>query len=98
MELGEAKESGWYLLFQLVGPEGCIYEYSKYNLTIQVPGDYPFRPPKIIFNTKIYHPVFASGYICSCNIYELGDGWSPAMTIAFILQKIIEMMKFPDLY
>jgi len=29
---------------------------GKYVFTIEVGADYPFTPPKVMCNTKIYHP------------------------------------------
>jgi len=51
----------------VVGPEGTPYEGGVFNVSITVPTEYPFRPPEVLFTTKIYHPNVKTdtGEICA---------------------------------
>jgi len=74
----------------ILGPEGSPYEGGIFYLQIQFPADYPFKPPKITFLTKIYHcNINSSGNIC---LDILKDQWSPALTINKVLLSICSLM------
>ena len=38
------------------GPEGTPYEGGKFKFDLKFPAEYPFKPPKINFSTKVLHP------------------------------------------
>ena len=60
----------------IMGPGDSPYQGGVFFLTIKFPTDYPFKPPKVQFNTKIYHPnINASGGIC---LDILKDQWCVA--------------------
>jgi len=78
----------------LLGPTGTPYEGGIFYLKIFFTPDYPFKPPKITFETKIYHPNINSvGAIC---LDILKDNWSPALNISKVLLSICSLLSDPN--
>ena len=42
------------------GPPGTPYEGGIYKIDVKIPSDYPFKPPIMKFDTKIWHPNVSS--------------------------------------
>lgn len=73
----------------IIGPEDTPYHGGVFFLTIHFPADYPFKPPKINFTTKIYHcNISGNGSIC---LDILKDKWSPALTVNKVLLSICSL-------
>lgn len=78
----------------ITGPKESPYEGGVFYLDIIFPSDYPFKPPKITFTTKIYHPnISSSGSIC---LDILKDQWSPALMISKVLLSISSLLCDPN--
>ena len=74
----------------IIGPEDTPYAGGVYSLNIHFPTDYPFKPPKIRFTTRIYHcNISNTGGIC---LDILKDKWSPALTISKVLLSISSLL------
>jgi len=78
----------------IYGSTGSVYEGGIFNLIIEFPTNYPFKPPKVKFTTKIYHPnINLAGGIC---LDILKDNWSPALTISKVLISICSLLTDPN--
>ena len=74
----------------IMGPEDSPYAGGIFFLNIHFPTDYPFKPPKCQFTTRIYHPnINSNGSIC---LDILKDQWSPALTIQKVLLSISSLL------
>merc|ERR1712183_874680 len=61
----------------ITGPEKSPYSGHVFKVCIKFPTDYPFKPPKVHMDTKIFHPnIDQNGQIC---LDILKDKWSPAL-------------------
>lgn len=49
-----------HLRGQFLGPPDTPYEGGKYSVDVVIPPDYPFRPPVMKFETKLWHPNVSS--------------------------------------
>lgn len=78
----------------LMGPSDSPYQGGVFFLDIHFPADYPFKPPKIHFTTRIYHPnINSNGGIC---LDILKDQWSPALTTSKVLLSICSLLTDPN--
>ena len=76
----------FHLRGSIMGPEDSPYAGGVFHLDIRLPENYPFRPPKIRFVTKIYHPnIDLHGRIC---VDILREYWSPVFTVSKVLLSI----------
>ncbi|CAG8511903.1 10579_t:CDS:2 [Ambispora gerdemannii] len=74
----------------IVGPAESPYATGIFFLDITFPQDYPFKPPKVVFRTRIYHcNINSTGAIC---LDILKDNWSPALTISKVLLSICSLL------
>lgn len=57
--------------------ENPPYNKGAFKIEINYPAEYPFKPPKINFKTKIYHPnIDEKGQVCLPIISA--ENWKPA--------------------
>ncbi|XP_059800953.1 ubiquitin-conjugating enzyme E2 E1-like isoform X1 [Hypanus sabinus] len=74
----------------ILGPPGSVYEGGVFFLDIVFSAEYPFKPPKVTFRTRIYHcNINSQGVIC---LDILKDNWSPALTISKVLLSICSLL------
>jgi len=73
------------------GPSNTPYEYGIFGITLVIPHNYPFRPPKIKFQKDPYHPIQTDDYChCCCPVPTL-NSWNPQIKLEQLLENFIEI-------
>lgn len=77
---GPVAEDMFHWQATIIGPNDSPYAGGVFLVSIHFPPDYPFKPPKVAFRTRVFHPnINSNGNIC---LDILKEQWSPALTIS----------------
>uniref|UniRef100_A0A7E4UUZ7 E2 ubiquitin-conjugating enzyme n=1 Tax=Panagrellus redivivus TaxID=6233 RepID=A0A7E4UUZ7_PANRE len=92
LNIDESNILHWEVLLM---PNKGPYSKGAFKIAIDFPPEYPFKPPKLNFITKIYHPnIDEKGNVCLGIINP--DHWKPATRAEQVLQCLISMIVEPD--
>ncbi|GET50554.1 ubiquitin-conjugating enzyme E2 10-like [Rhizophagus irregularis DAOM 181602=DAOM 197198] len=70
------------------------YAGGIFDLEVHFPGDYPFRPLKVVFKTRVYHPnIDIKGNV---GLDILREQWSSALNITAVLLSISSLLTDPN--
>ncbi|KLJ09436.1 signal peptidase I [Blastomyces silverae] len=78
------------------GPESSPYNGGNFIINLSLPNDYPFKPPTVSFDTKIYHPNVTNddkGSMCLGMLKS--DEWKPSSRIAAVLEFARQLLVEP---
>ncbi|KAG7033710.1 Ubiquitin-conjugating enzyme E2 28 [Cucurbita argyrosperma subsp. argyrosperma] len=92
--IGPVAEDMFHWQATIMGPSDSPYSGGVFLVNIHFPPDYPFKPPKVAFRTKVFHPnINSNGSIC---LDILKEQWSPALTISKVLLSICSLLTDPN--
>ncbi|KAF2084986.1 ubiquitin-conjugating enzyme [Saccharata proteae CBS 121410] len=79
------------------GPEQSVYAGGTFKLLLTLPKDYPFKPPVLSFQTKIYHPNVSNddkGLMCLGMLRP--DEWKPPNKLSAVLNMVRNLLIEPN--
>lgn len=78
----------------ITGSKDTVFEGTEYKLSLSFPNDYPFKPPKVKFETTCFHPNFdVHGNIC-LDILQVFDVTICRSNINCVLPLPLYILKF----
>jgi ubiquitin-conjugating enzyme E2 D/E len=90
----DAEDDLTNLRVSLTGPEGTPYADGLFFLSLTVPAAYPAAPPKVKFETKVYHPnIQDDGTIC---LEQLKADWTSAYNLGKAIEFVYCLMEHPN--
>eukprot|EP01135_Chromosphaera_perkinsii_P005868 Nk52_evm1s370 gene=Nk52_evmTU1s370 len=94
---GEIKcdESNMLLWEAILIPTAEPYDKGAFKVGIEFPAEYPFKPPKVEFRTRIYHPnIDEKGNICMGILKA--ENWKPATKVVNVLESLMQLVQEPN--
>ena len=77
-----------------ITPDSGHWRGATFEFSLDVPDEYPMKPPRVLCKTPVYHPnIDVEGKVC-LNI--LRDDWKPVLTINNIIYGMIFLFTDPN--
>jgi len=91
----QVDESNLLVWQGLLVPDNAPYNKGAFLIDIVFPAEYPFKPPKVSFRTKIYHPnVDEKGQVCLPIVSA--ENWKPATKTDQVIQALVNLVNDPE--
>lgn len=91
----QVDESNMFTWQGYIVPDSAPYDKGAFRVELIFPAEYPFKPPRITFKTKIYHPnVDEKGQVCLPIISA--ENWKPATRADQVLKALITLVTCPE--
>mmetsp|Transcript_10163 Transcript_10163/g.12329 ORF Transcript_10163/g.12329 Transcript_10163/m.12329 type:complete len:152 (-) Transcript_10163:111-566(-) len=93
--VGPVDDDIYHWQAMLEGPAGTPYEGGLFEVDVAFPSEYPFKAPKVKFNTQIYHPNIKkdTGEICADVIV---NNWAPTLNVRYVLSTVKQLLEDPN--
>ncbi|CAH1797452.1 unnamed protein product [Owenia fusiformis] len=93
----------------IFGPPKTLYEGGYFKAVMKFPHDYPYSPPSLRFDTKMWHPnVYENGDVCISILHppiddpqsgELpSERWNPTQNVRTVLLSVISLLNEPNTF
>jgi len=91
----QVDESNLLVWQGLLVPDKAPYNKGAFLIDLVFPPEYPFKPPKVSFRTKIYHPnIDEKGQVCLPIV--AAENWKPATKTEQVIQALVSLVNDPE--
>jgi len=107
LHFNQDPENALKINFTLIGPKETPWEDFVMNGVVNIPSNFPFVPPELVFHTKTHHPnIYPDGKVClsilkseqdETGYFKASELWSPALDIRCIFLCILNLFTEPNL-
>lgn len=85
----------WHVV--LDGPANSPYAGGSFGIVVNLPPEYPFKPPAVTFSTRIYHPNVTNDNLGNICIGLLkAENWKPASKLLSVLESVRNLLIEPQ--
>ena len=72
-----------------------VYGERYFEIELVLPTNYPHKPPRVNFKTKIYHPNIhlSTGEVC---LDILKNNWKPMITLNSVIDALLNLLDNPN--
>ncbi|CAF1142663.1 unnamed protein product [Didymodactylos carnosus] len=77
------------------GPENTPYEGGRFKVLIEFPASYPFKPPTLRFDPRLYHPNVHEDGMVSLSSQD-ATAWSPRSQVGPLLSSVTMLLMEPN--
>ena len=78
----------------VIDARDSYWKGATYTFKFEIPDNYPYKPPKVTVNEKIYHPnIDPNGRVC---LNYLKKNWRPTLTIQHVIEGLIFLFSEPN--
>lgn len=86
------------------GPPETPYEGGTYKALMEFPDDYPMKPPKVQFLSRMFHPnIYKDGKVCISTLQtgkpgdDSGVYWRPVLGVEQAILSVVSLLSDPNL-
>jgi len=84
------------LIVKFPGPPGTPYEGGLWDVTVELPDDYPYKSPSVGFKNRIFHPNIEQtrGSVC---LDVLNMTWTPIYGLVNVFEVFLpQLLAYPN--